>query len=389
MKRWCLLAVVSSWMLSAGCSRSPSAPDAEAASGRDGGTIRHADAGPPDSAVDTAPRPADAGKDARPADTVPRPADAGKDARPFAQDAVMAGDGPSDTRAERGPLAGGDARDSAVVDGGGRSDPGKAALKIVSLWVNHGDATVLFLPSGQVALVDTGKTFAVRDFLLPFLKRQGIAQLDYLIITHYHDDHVGGLIKQQDKVYVGDPGGPVDTRVPAKTFWDYNTFKAGDSADLGGVDMFVLNSAHENAQSGENQKSLSFRLERDGFVFTLGADIYAEQQDRILRDYPTKVRCHVYRTNHHMLGSVSRRYLIASDPYVFITSAQEAVYEHDAYTVEFKAAIDYLRDNNKRFIEDLLTLEDGNIFVWANSTDDWGYSKHASGKLIPDFRPNN
>src|SRR5688500_5800387 len=36
-------------------------------------------------------------------------------------------------------------------------------LKLVNLWVSHGDATLIFLPSGEIALVDTGQDFAVKE----------------------------------------------------------------------------------------------------------------------------------------------------------------------------------------------------------------------------------
>ena len=262
-------------------------------------------------------------------------------------------------------------------------DLGRYALKVVCLWIDHGDATLLFLPNGEIALVDTGQEFAVKGLLMPFLRAHGIWKLDHLFITHYHGDHSSGMIKQDNGLFVGDPGDPNGTRIPVRHFWDYNNFHAGQRVSLGGANLLVLNSAHENVELGENEKSLSFKLEVQGFGFTLGADIYSQQQERILRENAGDVRSHVYRTNHHLHGSVSREYLIQTDPYLFITSAEYAVYQREAYTVDFQKAVDYLRSHGGRLLQSLLTLEDGNAVIWANSDRDWGYGNFRPGDVIP------
>ncbi len=256
-------------------------------------------------------------------------------------------------------------------------------LKIVSLWVSHGDATLLLLPTGEIALVDTGAPFAVREFLLPFLQRHGIRALDHLILTHYDGDHAGGTLKQGKQVFVGDPEDPEGVRIPVEHFWDYRSWHAGEWVELGGTRLFILNSAYENEAAGENDKSLSFRLECKGFSFTLGGDIYWDQQERILRDFPDQVRTHVYRTNHHLHGSVYKEYLIRSDPYLFITSAEYAAYQREAYTKSLQNAIGYLESQSGRLAESLLTVEDGDILLWARSGSQWGYAAIRPGLTIP------
>ncbi|HYX39358.1 MAG TPA: MBL fold metallo-hydrolase [Oligoflexus sp.] len=266
-------------------------------------------------------------------------------------------------------------------------DPGedfsKYGLKILSLWVSHGDATLFYLPNGEVALVDSGQDFAVRDYLIPFLQQHGIRQLDYFIVTHYHGDHYAGKIEKDGKIYVGYRYDESSPRIPVKNFWDNRTFKRGDEFNWGGARMFVLNSLHTNEWADdENHRSLSFRLEYNGFTYAIGGDIYAHEQERILKDFPEQVRVHVYRTNHHMHGSTSWDYLKASDPVLFVTSAEQAVYEREAYTKVLFGVIDQFRTGGSRFLENLLTLEKGNILVGANSDSDWSYGCHASGQSI-------
>lgn len=266
-------------------------------------------------------------------------------------------------------------------------DFSRYGLKILSLWVSHGDATLITLPNGEIALVDSGQDFAVKDYLIPFLQQHGIQQLDYFIVTHYHGDHYAGKIEKDGKIYVGYRYDDASPRIPVKHFWDNRTFKRGDQFNWGGTRMFILNSLHTNEWSDdENDKSLSFRLEYNGFTYAIGGDIYAREQERILKDFPDQVRVHVYRTNHHMHGSASWDYLKASDPVLFVTSAEQAVYQRDAYTRILSGVIDQFRNNGSRFLENLLTLEKGNILVGANSDHDWSYGCHASGQYIRAFQ---
>lgn len=270
---------------------------------------------------------------------------------------------------------------------GPEEDFSRYGLRILSLWVSHGDATLIRLPSGEIALIDSGQDFAVKDYLVPFLQQHGIKELDYFIVTHYHGDHYAGKIEKDGKVYVGYRYDDSSPRIPVKNFWDNRTFRRGDEFNWGGTRMFIMNSLYTNEWSDdENHRSLSFRLEYNGFTYALGGDIYAQEQDRILNDFPDRVRVHVYRTNHHMHGSASWNYLKMSDPVLFVTSAEHAVYERETYTKILAGVMDQFRTGGSRFLENLLTLEKGNILVGANSDGDWSYDCHPTGQYISAFQ---
>lgn len=76
-------------------------------------------------------------------------------------------------------------------------------LDIYFIDVEGGQATLLVSPSGQSLLVDTGwPEFGGRDAdrISATVKRAGLSAVDYLVLTHYHDDHVGGLEQFADRV---------------------------------------------------------------------------------------------------------------------------------------------------------------------------------------------
>ena len=64
--------------------------------------------------------------------------------------------------------------------------------------VEGGQATLFVTPAGQSVLIDTGFPGAStgdRDAnrIVAAAREAGVKQIDYLIITHYHGDHVGGV----------------------------------------------------------------------------------------------------------------------------------------------------------------------------------------------------
>src|SRR6266478_390375 len=69
-------------------------------------------------------------------------------------------------------------------------------LQIYAVDVEGGQATLIVSPSGQSLLIDTGfPGFNGRDAdrIVAAAKLAGVKKLDYVLITHYHGDHVGGV----------------------------------------------------------------------------------------------------------------------------------------------------------------------------------------------------
>jgi sialate O-acetylesterase len=234
-----------------------------------------------------------------------------------------------------------------------------AGLTIIAPDVEHGTSVLFILPTGKTFLVDCGKDWVRDQTIIPFLHRNGIQKLDYFLITHYDGDHDGG-----------DRGEAIRKIFSVGSFFDYRSFRTGDTVNLEGVRLRILNSYEDGTD--ENSRSLSFRLAYKGFIYVHGADTYADNQVKILERFPHEAKADVFHANHHFHGSVDVRYLRAVDPAVILLQAEKAIYARSAYMVNVMAEfIGSRKEARKRPAEILPALEVGTTVVRVEGNGKW------------------
>ncbi len=84
-----------------------------------------------------------------------------------------------------------------LVTGVSAAQAPRPAAKTLDIYVvdtEGGEAMLFVSPSGETLLMDSGSPGA-RDHgrIMEVLKAAGVTKLDYMLSTHYHVDHVGGL----------------------------------------------------------------------------------------------------------------------------------------------------------------------------------------------------
>src|SRR5436309_285749 len=135
-------------------------------------------------------------------------------------------------------------------------------LQIYFIDVGGGQATLIVSPSGQSLLVDTGwPGYEGRDAdrIVAAAHQAGLSQLDYVLITHYHRDHVGGVPQLAEKIKIGTflDHGPnrEDSDVTREDYAAYEktvpghkrkTVKPGDHIHVKGIDVLMLTAAGEH-----------------------------------------------------------------------------------------------------------------------------------------------
>src|SRR5450432_2263505 len=84
--------------------------------------------------------------------------------------------------------------------------PNSRALQIYFIDVEGGQATLFVTPDSQSLLIDTGwpdNEGRDADRIVSAAKKAGISKIDYVLITHFHTDHVGGVPQLAAGIPVG------------------------------------------------------------------------------------------------------------------------------------------------------------------------------------------
>lgn len=80
------------------------------------------------------------------------------------------------------------------------------ALRVYFVDVEGGQATLFVTPEGKSLLIDTGwpgNHGRDAERIVAVAKDAGVSKIDYVLITHYHDDHVGGAPQLAAKIPIG------------------------------------------------------------------------------------------------------------------------------------------------------------------------------------------
>ena len=112
------------------------------------------------------------------------------------------------------------------------TSPLSAAGQTLRVWfvdVEGGQATLFVTPEGQSLLIDTGwpgNEGRDADRIVAAAKESGIGKIDYVLLTHYHMDHAGGIPQLVARIPVGTfldhgPNRELDKGITEKDYADY------------------------------------------------------------------------------------------------------------------------------------------------------------------------
>ena len=170
----------------------------------------------------------------------------------------------------------------------GAQNRASKTLDIYVIDVEGGNLPCFFVsPSGESMLVDTGNggDGAVRDAgrIIAAVKDSGIQQIDHLIITHYHGDHIGGLSELATHIPIKEfidhgantqPGPNIDpilqryAELNAKA--KHRVVKPGDKIQMNGLDWRIVSAGERSvegpASRGRCTESLLHQFQDDGYT---------------------------------------------------------------------------------------------------------------------------
>lgn len=186
-------------------------------------------------------------------------------------------------------------------------------MEIVFYDVGQGDAALVRFPGGSTMLIDGGNNHAGDDVILPHFKDIHLRYLDYLVVSHPHTDHMGGLDEVvQELTYLEEFWTNGDT----STTWqwddltdaiddqdaDWVTVSRGFLETIDGCTVEVISPDHDFGDLNKNSIVMIIECE-DVFVMFTG-DATKQTEDDLINDLGFELASDIVKMPHH--GSPDR-----------------------------------------------------------------------------------
>ena len=261
---------------------------------------------------------------------------------------------------------------------------GSAEAQVYFIDVGHGDSELIRLKdSGIDILIDAG-TRSTKQELADYLKELGVDDIDILIGTHHHEDHIGGMAKIIEEFPIGTLYLPETSDEMTPTTKTYEslldaaesknvtvrTAAAGDVLlEQGNTSFKVLSPSHTDYDN-LNDYSIVTRLKVGDTAFLFQGDAETPVEEEIL-DSGADVSCDVIKLGHHGSStSSSRAYLEAANPSAAVISCgvgNEYGHPHrETMDLLEKLSITPYRTDTQKT---LLAETDGKTIVWQTELE--------------------
>ena len=240
-------------------------------------------------------------------------------------------------------------------------------------FIDVGQGLAILVQSGGENLLYDGGNRAHADEVVQYLKNQQIETIDYMISSHYDEDHLGGLVKCLDNFEVEHVLGSdyVHTSELFNTFMNTATAHAliveypsvGDAYEFGTGSFTVM--APDGISQNSNDNSVVIRLVNgnNSFMFMGDAEETSEQD---MISTGMNLDCDVLSLGHHgSASSTTWDLLEASTPsWAVISCGQDNSYGHPTAETMGKLKdmdIPVFRTDDQGTI---IALSDGNVISW-------------------------
>ena len=169
--------------------------------------------------------------------------------------------------------------------------------------VGQADAALIRTPENETIVVDTGRNGQTAGLL----RRQGVTEIDLLILSHAHQDHIGGL-------------GAILDSFPVKEIWytglgyrsqfrdlleragKFQIVQAGEERRFAKLSIAVLNPEAlplRSRNSSPNDHSLVFKAAYPGVDYLFPGDCELECWDSLFKYHRSELRADVLKAAHH------------------------------------------------------------------------------------------
>ena len=191
-------------------------------------------------------------------------------------------------------------------------------LEIHFLDVGQGDSCFIVTPHNKTILVDgggsTSSSFDVgKDTLIPYILDRGYTKIDYIFISHFDQDHVGGILTvlqelRVGKIYINKQG--VNSQnyekfleIVSEKKLDVQVVKAGDKILIDNLSFNILWPTEKQiSENILNNNAIVMKLHYRNFSMLFTGDIEEPAEKAILNTYKNKLEIFqstILKVAHH------------------------------------------------------------------------------------------
>ena len=208
-------------------------------------------------------------------------------------------------------------------------------FEVVMFEVGEADCHLIKYPYNKnTILIDTGKNeYKIKNEVIPYLKSIGIKKIDYLIITHGDEDHIGGYITLinnfQVKNVILNKG--TFTDIEKELIKNLNKKKIPYQININKINLsnhtiYLLNNTKYN---NENDNSIITYFTYQKYKFLYMGDASINTEDNLLENYNLN-NISILKVGHHGSNTSSSKDFISQiNPSISLISVGENnIYHH-------------------------------------------------------------
>ena len=208
-------------------------------------------------------------------------------------------------------------------------------FEVVMFEVGEADCHLIKYPYNKnTILIDTGKNeYKIKNEVIPYLKSIGIKKIDYLIITHGDEDHIGGSITLinnfQVKNVILNKG--TFTDIEKELIKNLNKKKIPYQININKINLsnhtiYLLNNTKYN---NENDNSIIIYFTYQKYKFLYMGDASITTEDNLLENYNLN-NISILKVGHHGSNTSSSKDFISQiNPSISLISVGENnIYHH-------------------------------------------------------------
>ena len=258
-------------------------------------------------------------------------------------------------------------------------------------FIDIGQGNAILVQSGGQNLLYDGGDQSHADLLISYLQQQNVENIDYMIASHYDEDHIGGLVPCFDNFSISNVFGPdyVHTSNLFNNFMNTATANAiivqypsvGETFEFGTGSFTVL--APSGISQNSNDNSLVIKLENgsNSFIFTGDAEETSEQD---MISTGMNLDCDVLSVGHHgSASSTTWDFLEATSPsYAVISCGINNQYNHPSADTMGRLSdmgIPVFRTDKQGTI---IAVSDGTNITWSQDPCNDYSSGDASSQVV-------